>query len=61
LQGGRSTKSGQPLRAPVDYVLNTDGQPHSAFIAEETTAFVVYTGEPDEVTAVEVLDIEAAA
>jgi hypothetical protein len=61
LQGGRSTKAGQPLRAPVDYVLNTDGQPHSAFIAEETTVFVVYTGEPDEVTAVEVLDIEAAA
>ncbi|HZB91183.1 MAG TPA: hypothetical protein VE397_07075 [Stellaceae bacterium] len=60
LAGGRSTKTGQPLRAPIDYVLNTTGQPHSAFIAEETTAFVVYTGEPDEVTAIELVDSEAA-
>ena len=58
LTGERSTKSGQRLNAPVDYVLNSEGQPHSAFIASEVTAFVVYTGEPDEVTAMEVLDIE---
>ena len=27
-------------------------------IATETTALVIYTGEPDEVTSVEVLDLE---
>jgi hypothetical protein len=59
LIGERSTKFGQRLNTPVDYVLNTEGQSHSAFIASEMIAFVVYTGEPDEVTAMEVLDIEA--
>jgi hypothetical protein len=29
-------------------------------IAAETTALVIYTGEPDDVTSVEVLDIEQA-
>lgn len=61
LAGERSTKTGQKPHAPVDYVLNTEGQPHSAFIGSELIAFVVYTGEPDEVTAMEVLDIEAQA
>lgn len=59
LEGGRSTKAGQRLRAD-DYVLNTAGQPHSAFIAEEMIAFVLYTGERDEVMSMEVLDIEPA-
>jgi len=27
-------------------------------IAEESTSLVIYTGEPDEVTSVEVIDIE---
>jgi hypothetical protein len=58
LDGGRATKSGQPVSAPGGYSLNPDGQPHSAMIASETTAFVLYTGEPDEVKSVEVLDIE---
>lgn len=58
LSGGRATKSGQPVGAAGGYSLNPDGQPHSAMIASETTAFVLYTGEPDEVTSVEVLDIE---
>lgn len=61
LTGERSTKAGQPLNAPVDYVLNTEGQPHSAFIASELTAFVFYTGEPDDITAMEVVDVEARA
>jgi hypothetical protein len=61
LAGGRSTKSGQPVSiAAGGYSLNPEGQPHSAMIASETTAFVLYTGEPDEVKSVEVLDIEPA-
>ena len=60
LAGGRATKSGQPVSAAGGYSLNPNGQPHSAMIAAETTAFVLYTGEPDEVTSVEVLDIAAA-
>jgi hypothetical protein len=58
--GGRATKAGQPVSAPGGYSLNPEGQPHSAMIAVETTSFVLYTGEPDEVHSVEVLDIAAA-
>lgn len=57
LQGGRATKSGQPAQGSGGYGLNPKGQPHSAMIAEETMAFVLYTGEPDRVDAVEVVDI----
>ena len=57
LAGGRANKAGQPVSAG-GYSLNPDGQPHSAMIASETTAFVLYTGAPDEVRSVEVLDIE---
>jgi hypothetical protein len=63
LAGGRANKSGQPVVAPGGYSLNPQRQPHSAMIATETTAFVLYTGEPDEVKSVEVLDVarDAAA
>lgn len=57
LSGGRATKSGQPANASGGYSLNPNGQPHSAMIATETTAFVLYTGEPDEVKSVEILDL----
>jgi hypothetical protein len=60
IQGGRTTKSGQPVRAGGAYSLNTKGQPHSAVIATETTSLIVYTGEPDDVRSMEVLDIAAA-
>jgi hypothetical protein len=56
LDGGRTTKSGEPTRASGGYVLNTTGQPHSAFIGTETLAFIVYTGEPDKITSIEVVD-----
>ena len=56
LQGGRGTKSGEKLRLAGNYGLNPMGKPHSAFIAEETQAIVIYTGEPDEVRALEVVD-----
>jgi len=61
LEGGRGTKSGQQTRAPGGYGLNTTGQPHSAMIATETVSFIVYTGEPDEVRSLEVVDIGQAA
>jgi len=61
LEGGRGTKSGAPVRAAANYVLNPRGQPHSALISGETTALVVYAGEPDEITAFEVLDIASQA
>jgi hypothetical protein len=60
LEGGRGTKSGQPLRSSGGYTLNPKGQPHSAFIGQETVAFVVYSGELDEIHSMEVADIEAA-
>lgn len=61
LEGGRGTKSGAALRSAGNYVLNPKGQPHSALISSETTALVVYAGEPDEITGFEVLDIEGRA
>ena len=61
LGGGRANKSGQSVSASGGYSLNPDGQPHSAMIATETTSFVLYTGEPDDVKSVEVVDIEAAS
>ena len=57
LEGGRSTKTGQPARGAGGYGLNTKGQPHSAMIATETTSLIVYTGEPDDVRSIEVVDM----
>ena len=36
--------------------MNPNGKPHSAFIAEEREALIVYTGEPDEVLSLDVVD-----
>jgi hypothetical protein len=56
LQGGRGTKSGEKLRFSGNYGLNPRGKPHSALIGSETMALVVYTGEPDEVRSIDVID-----
>jgi len=60
LQGGRSTKSGQRAQGSGGYGLNPKGQPHSAMFSSETMALVIYTGEPDEIHSMEVVDIEPA-
>jgi hypothetical protein len=60
LEGGRSTKSGQPVRGGGGYGLNTKGQPHSAMIATETMSLIIYTGEPAEVRSMGVVDISQA-
>ncbi|MFZ3233833.1 MAG: hypothetical protein WA417_02605 [Stellaceae bacterium] len=60
LEGGRGTKTGQPARSSGGYTLNPKGQPHSAFIGQETVAFVVYDGELDDVDSLAVVDIEPA-
>jgi len=57
LQGGRSTKSGQPAQRSGGYGLNPKGQPHSAMIAQETMALVIYAGEPDRIDSLEVVDV----
>ena len=57
LQGGRSTKSGERAQGAGGYGLNPKGQPHSAMIAQETVALVVYAGEPDRVEAMELVDV----
>ena len=56
LEGGRGTKSGEPARASGGYTLNSEGQPHSAFIGTETVSLIVYRGEPDEILSLEVVD-----
>ena len=58
LEGGRGTKSGEQLRFPGNYGLNPRGKRHSAFIGTETIALVVYTGEPDEILSMEIIDRE---
>lgn len=60
LQGGRGTKTGEHAQGSGGYGLNPKGQPHSAMIAIETIALVVYAGEPDEINSMEVVDIAAA-
>jgi hypothetical protein len=60
IEGGRATKSGEPRQTGGGYTLNPKGQPHSAFIAAETTALVIYAGEPDEIHSLDVVDIEPA-
>lgn len=57
LQGGRSTNSGQPAQKSGGYGLNPRGQPHSAMIAEETMALVIYAGEPDRIDSMEVVNV----
>ena len=61
LQGGRSTKSGERAQGAGGYGLNPRGQPHSALIAVETMALVIYAGEPDEIHSMEVVDIAETA
>jgi hypothetical protein len=56
LEGGRGTKSGTQLRSRGNYGLNPTGKPHSAFIGTETVALVIYTGEPDEIRSMQVVD-----
>jgi hypothetical protein len=58
LEGGRVTKAGQPVRSSGGYTLNPKGQPHSALIGDETVSLVIYRGEPDEITSMEVVDLE---
>jgi len=59
LSGGRTTKSGQPVRSSGGYTLNPKGQPHSAFLGSETVSLVIYRGEPDEIVSMEVVDVDA--
>ena len=56
LEGGRATKSGQPVHAATDYTLNTEDQVHSVLIAEETLSLVIYRRESDENISFEVVD-----
>jgi len=60
LEGGRGTKTGAPVKAAGGYGLNSTGQPHSAFIGQETVSYIVYTGEPDEIVSLAVVDAEPA-
>src|SRR5262249_53476783 len=59
LRGGRVNKLGKPIEAPGNsYTLNPTGQPHSAMIATENIALLIYSGETDDVKSVEIVDIE---
>lgn len=59
LEGGRVNKSGLPTRTGGGYSLNPEGQPHSVMVASETTDLIVYTGEPDEIKSIELIDLSS--
>ncbi len=61
LEGGRTTKSGRPIRSSADYTLNSEGQVHSALIGTETLSLIIYRGEPDENISFEVVDATPAS
>ena len=55
----RVNKSGKPIEAPGNsYTLNLTEQPHSAMIATENIALVIYSGKTDDVRSVEIVDID---
>jgi hypothetical protein len=56
LEGCRGIDSGGLLRAHGDYGLNPNGKSHGAFIASESAALVIYTGEPDEIRSIDAID-----
>ncbi len=56
LEGGSCTRSGEELNGPGDYALNPKGRPHGAYVGRRTVNLLVYSGEPDEVTELSVVD-----
>jgi hypothetical protein len=56
LEGAHCNRAGEAIASPGTYGINPAGRPHSAFVATETTALVVYRGEPDEVHELEVVE-----
>ena len=48
LSGGHCDKSGRQRQFPGHYMLHPRGHRHGAMFVVETTALIVYTGEPDE-------------
>ena len=51
--------AGAPARASGGYTLNPKGQPHSAMIAAEMVSLIIYSGEPDQIVSMEVIDVAA--
>src|SRR5262249_37320225 len=60
LEGGRANKAGKPVAAPAGKPLTRHRQPQTAMTASPNTSRVIYPGEPEEVTSVEVIAIEPA-
>ncbi len=56
LEGGYCNRAGERIAWPGAYGINAEGRPHSAFVAMETVAIVIYRGEPDEVHELAVID-----
>jgi hypothetical protein len=56
LEGGYANRTGEQIATPGAYGINAAGRTHSAFVATETTALVIYRGEPDEVHELDVVD-----
>jgi hypothetical protein len=49
LAGGCCDRHGKQLQFPGDYALIATGYSRSVFIGRETISLVIYSGEPDEV------------
>jgi hypothetical protein len=56
LEGGHANRAGEQIANPGTYGINPRGRKHSAFFGVETVALAVYTGEPDEVHELNVVE-----
>jgi hypothetical protein len=56
LEGGYCNRVGEPIASPGAYGINAAGCAHSAFVARETTALIIYRDDPDEVHELTVVD-----
>lgn len=60
ISGSMRNKRGETMMTPGDFALNETGHPHSQFVAEESAALVVCSGEIDGQIDFGVVDIEIA-
>lgn len=58
ISGSMRNKRGEITMTPGDFALNETGHPHSQFVAEESAALVVCSGDKDELLDFGVVDIE---
>jgi hypothetical protein len=57
LEGGRTTKSGEPAKSSGGYI-EPERPTAQRVYRQRNSGLVIYTGEPDEIVSMEVVDLE---